>query len=499
MRKPFPSLHFLCLFGFQLLNFSRAQEAASNSSTTSTNEVSKPSETIVNPSPAPGSVQAPTTPADAGSPNSDANSIINLITNFDPALWNLDPDGFIDSNKKLGFDWQKYEQKKLARSYKDLSFLDFNISESEVHFRKGQLQTIILYLAKGKPDEPAFDQKGFDEFFAKVGPALDKWSGFKDVDAWVKPLKGFSKRKSWFKYPLRIDLDWGSRQDPNEIKNRNIGIEFVRLQITPYDGKTSIVALTNEAFQKKDQKATALKDLTANIQRDPNGDVYIRNVPMVEMADDNDYSVTSTADRLLRYYELSMDQEELRNMAILGVREDNSPDEMYRTLKKLADRFGLSSKELQGTDLQALIEQTKRYNILGKTNKLVHVSLPKKTTKLNDWFGNFNGLGVFLKQIRNSDKTDVARFERQVEDVIEKGAPVCWLVYLGWSDEKNPEGAMKPKGKRNPHMRLIVGYNKLTKEILYSDPWGEGHELKRMPLEDAFMLTNGLYSVLPSS
>ena len=46
-------------------------------------------------------------------------------------------------------------------------------------------------------------------------------------------------------------------------------------------------------------------------------------------------------------------------------------------------------------------------------------------------------------------------------------------------------------------MRLIVGYNAKTEEILYSDSWGAGHELKRMKADDAWTITTGLMTVEP--
>jgi hypothetical protein len=46
-------------------------------------------------------------------------------------------------------------------------------------------------------------------------------------------------------------------------------------------------------------------------------------------------------------------------------------------------------------------------------------------------------------------------------------------------------------------MRLIIGYNLKTREILYSDSWGAGHELKRMALDDAWAITTGLATVEP--
>jgi hypothetical protein len=47
-------------------------------------------------------------------------------------------------------------------------------------------------------------------------------------------------------------------------------------------------------------------------------------------------------------------------------------------------------------------------------------------------------------------------------------------------------------------MRLILGYNKTTKDILYSDSWGKGHEMKRMPAANAWCMTMALYTMAPT-
>jgi cystathionine beta-lyase/cystathionine gamma-synthase len=49
------------------------------------------------------------------------------------------------------------------------------------------------------------------------------------------------------------------------------------------------------------------------------------------------------------------------------------------------------------------------------------------------------------------------------------------------------------------HMRIIIGYNTATNEILYSDSWGRGHEEKRMSSDDAWIMTNGLSNLQPVS
>ena len=47
------------------------------------------------------------------------------------------------------------------------------------------------------------------------------------------------------------------------------------------------------------------------------------------------------------------------------------------------------------------------------------------------------------------------------------------------------------------HMRLIIGYNTQKQEILFSDSWGAGHELKRMAAADAWTVTTGVATIEP--
>ena len=47
------------------------------------------------------------------------------------------------------------------------------------------------------------------------------------------------------------------------------------------------------------------------------------------------------------------------------------------------------------------------------------------------------------------------------------------------------------------HMRLIIGYNDKKKEVLYTDSWGAGHELKRMPADWAWTISHCLMYMKP--
>ena len=88
----------------------------------------------------------------------------------------------------------------------------------------------------------------------------------------------------------------------------------------------------------------------------------------------------------------------------------------------------------------------------------------------------------------------MGRFERSIERSISDGIPLLWSVRLGLVKEQGLSAQTS-----GGHMRLIIGYNEKTKEIIYSDSWGAGHEEKRMSIDDAWTMTTGLQSLQPIS
>ncbi|MGA9580096.1 MAG: C39 family peptidase, partial [Terrimicrobiaceae bacterium] len=98
-----------------------------------------------------------------------------------------------------------------------------------------------------------------------------------------------------------------------------------------------------------------------------------------------------------------------------------------------------------------------------------------------------------LKEARMKSSADFGRFKRDIQRSIDEGIPLLWSVRLGLIEEKEIRQAS------GGHMRIILGYNTTTNEILYTDSWGLGHEEKRMPLDDAWTITIGLSALQPIS
>ena len=85
------------------------------------------------------------------------------------------------------------------------------------------------------------------------------------------------------------------------------------------------------------------------------------------------------------------------------------------------------------------------------------------------------------------------KFKKLVHNYIDSGVPLMWSVHLGLYKE----GDLPQSG--GGHMRLIIGYNDTAHEILFSDSWGAGHELKRIGAAEAWSMTSGLYGMEPKA
>lgn len=60
-------------------------------------------------------------------------------------------------------------------------------------------------------------------------------------------------------------------------------------------------------------------------------------------------------------------------------------------------------------------------------------------------------------------------------------------------------GHLPRSGDLSIFLFRIIGYNTAKNEIIFSDSWGDGHEMKRMAAPDASAATMGLYLLQPST
>jgi hypothetical protein len=88
---------------------------------------------------------------------------------------------------------------------------------------------------------------------------------------------------------------------------------------------------------------------------------------------------------------------------------------------------------------------------------------------------------------------DEGKFAKFVQDYTARGVPLLWALQLGLFPEEPPNAAQGGGG----HMRLILGINSKSGDLLFTDSWGAGHELKRMKLGDAYKASMAVWVIEP--
>jgi hypothetical protein len=202
------------------------------------------------------------------------------------------------------------------------------------------------------------------------------------------------------------------------------------------------------------------------------------------------YCVVASAERVMRYYGNPVDANELAQIANTKTEGGTSSEAMFDALKKVGARLKVRVRDVQqGDTVKDILRLITDYNRAAKRAGVPEVPDPGRMIDVGAVYRAMKG--DLLKEVRTKNKSDMARFQRQIESHIDTGIPLLWTVMLGLTSEPGiPQTA-------GGHMRLIIGYNKQKEEVLFSDSWGAGHELKRLPLADAWTMTTGAMSIEP--
>jgi hypothetical protein len=162
---------------------------------------------------------------------------------------------------------------------------------------------------------------------------------------------------------------------------------------------------------------------------------------------------------------------------------------MLQAVKKLGNRLRVRVRQIETMDVKEILALIKEYNRAAKKTGKPQIAEPGPMIDLDRIFTSMDG--ETLKSVRAHTAGELAKFQRTVQQHVDTGIPVLWSVYLGILPE--PEIPQAFGG----HMRLIIGYNAKTQEIIYTDSWGEKHVKKRMPLANACTITTGLATIEP--
>ena len=406
--------------------------------------------------------------------------------------WTGKAEFFAVEHAKEGFAFAS-ENRNMVNCLKHdtCTWYGLKVWEARVFFDKGgeeeKVSRVELSLYnRGDAKGETLDVATLKERIAKVAAEVDPADKSKPEKTSM-PNGAVRYRRAFAKADPAAELVWGLSAADSQ-KNRSV--DYLRLTLTP---KGAVKAKVG-ALAKRASGTAGKAKIRDNVTKSPNGDVYIDNVPMVDQGQKG-YCAAAVSERVLRYYGNTVDEHEIAQQAGTTAEGGTSVDTMREVVRTVGQKHGLGYQTVVSLSAGVgdLEDEINRYNKAAKAEKKPELSLAQfthgNTINVSEMREAMDAKVIY--RMRQKDAR-MKKFLTGVRQQVNAGVPVFWGVTLGIFPEKgvNPQS-------RGGHMRLIIGYNDKKKEILFTDTWGEGHELKRMPEDWAFAITHDAFFLKP--
>lgn len=202
------------------------------------------------------------------------------------------------------------------------------------------------------------------------------------------------------------------------------------------------------------------------------------------------YCAPATMASVLNYHGIKSDQLTIAEQ--VGCSDDTGTDveAMLDIISRSCVEYGLKVEALLGFDYAKYKRIIDQYNQIATARGAQ--KLWRSELEPLDLSRTFATADLALLKMTSTPE-EIERFIASVRQSIDANTPLIWGMVLGIA----PEPELSPYGKGG-HLRLINGYNMKTQEIIFSDPWGPGHEQKRMKIDDAYAITMSLHVLRPT-
>jgi hypothetical protein len=395
----------------------------------------------------------------------------------DENLTSVKGDDFVSKNSRYVFSSEAKESARVDAKHfpKELAptFYGLPLVESVIRFNNSGNEISFIIYSVG--DNGEVTEETFNGMVDKTTKALTKAYGNPTTPANAASVVVKAKALSWKCPAGTVRLEWSSTR-ANASRNQGYRAEFIRVMV----GQAANNSLTTSS---KTSKWVAADQLRTN----PEGDKWISTVPMVDQGQKG-YCAVATGERVLRYYGKDVDEHELAQACQTD--SGTSGQKFEQQMKRVATRFGLRFQTyLSGGDEHLITQIIQDYTRAGKkkSGTPIPAQLQQNPYIFYQAIDTLNAKQ--LAEVREADKTGISRLDHAVRESIDHAGPIIWEVQLGIISEPDIPQA------HGGHIRLIIGYNAKTSEILYTDSWGAGHELKRMKLADAWAETFGIFAM----
>lgn len=448
------------------------------------------------------------------------HDLASLFTGAGGDIWGASPVDFFSAVNLQGtppsFDWTSQTEKNRARypawqNSPEITLLGFPLYHAVAHFEDNGLQKLeCSFYNKGdaevQKDQNSgviYSQDVFVSRLKKYAGRVDAWVGKKgeNLDPRRLTTSGAKMmRRVWIKKPYLIEMRWAFTEDRNTNGPDFLG-EYINIVFSRYtrekDPTIAHVSSVHDRYKGWAQD----KDRSGNIKTNFQGDKYIDGIPMVDQGEKG-YCVVAALERIMRYYGADIDQHALAQLGKSSGRQGTIMEQMIDTLEKADTKLGIyvDVEYNIGEDIRDYERLVRKYNRTAKRLDKPEIEdeqwviqhdrgrtyvVPKLISLLNP--------EVYKKTRNEYFETDSAGFKRILKKEIAAGRPILWGVWLGIFAEPG----IRLQGGSMGHARLIIGYNAKKDQLLYSDTWGRGHELKRMPFDEAWAITTFLTTITP--
>lgn len=230
--------------------------------------------------------------------------------------------------------------------------------------------------------------------------------------------------------------------------------EYVAVRILP-------TAEADAAVAARISDAEMSSRLRARVERRPNGDVVLRDIPMVDQGPKG-YCVPATWERVLRYMDIPADMYALAMAAQTNVGGGTTTMAMIGAVNELVGRSG-----------RRLVTSGGRIT-------------PQSVAKFID-----QGLpvmwGIFFVAPLDLEITKRSMRRREVAD---------WPAYKESLKPWRKAARQIRTSRDEAHMCMIVGYNAATGEIAISDSWGPQYRERWITEEEANAISQGDFTIV---
>lgn len=371
----------------------------------------------------------------------DINAINkNFGINFlqDSNLWDDSPADFI---KRMGakFSTTKITNGAIHTTYVKGKVLGAEIEQLRLEEINGKVSQIDF----------VFFNKGDSVDGKKWTPQLQRQmkQQWETLEKSLTNLAGKSKNGYWGSGRVK-NKAWIWKHDKFALWLEFKAKEFIILHVTPPNSTGA------------DNAKTALSadfDGKANVKKDSNGDVYIQNIPMVDQGAKG-YCVPATIERVLKYYNIQdVDMHKIAAICKSQVGGGTTIDSVMTDFRSVSNSFKLRMANVGTFSMNAIVAMVDKgipiFWTLFSTEDYTKRMIENSQLRLKEDFDSYQ------KIIKKQEKLD-----RKLE---------------------------------GPHVCLIIGYNKKSKELAVSNSWGDKFTITWVRFADAKVVGRNCFVINP--